>query len=140
MTPSMQSGDKSDHKTHDQEKEERSFDNENVDDADSAPEYPEGGYGWIVLIGAVMVSFWSPGLHFAWGIYQSHLVRDNIIPGANASSLSWIAGYIGASFATQYWHLYLTLGFLFGFGGCFAYFTALGVLNQYFNKRRGLAN
>ncbi|KAF9097653.1 hypothetical protein BGX27_000923 [Mortierella sp. AM989] len=176
MTPSMQSGNKSDHKTHDQEKEKCSFNNENVDEADSAPEYLEGGYGWIVLIGAVMVSFWSPGLHFAWGIYQSHLVRDNIIPGANASSLSWVgsiaawgllvvgpvivpitakigeratlsigtfllaAGYIGASFATQYWHLYLTLGFLFGFGGCFAYFTALGVLNQYFNKRRGLAN
>ncbi|KAG0005213.1 hypothetical protein BGZ65_011691 [Modicella reniformis] len=48
------------------------------------------------------------------------------------------AGYIIGSFANDYWHLYITTGFMFGFGGSLQYFTALNVLAGYFNKRRGL--
>ncbi|KAF9347207.1 hypothetical protein BGX34_003313 [Mortierella sp. NVP85] len=48
------------------------------------------------------------------------------------------AGYLLGSFATQHWHLYITNGFMFGFGGSLQYFTALNVLAGYFNKKRGL--
>ncbi|KAF9583926.1 hypothetical protein BGW38_008100, partial [Lunasporangiospora selenospora] len=49
-------------------------------------------------------------------------------------------GLIIASFATQLWHLYLTQGFLFGFGGGIVFFSSISVTAQYFEKRRGLAN
>ncbi|KAF9346907.1 hypothetical protein BGX26_001557 [Mortierella sp. AD094] len=137
LTPSTESGDKRDHKAHGQKPEERPFDNENVDETDSAPEYPEGGYGWIVLIGAVMVTFWSPGIQFAWGIYQTHLIRENSIPGADASQLSWV-GSIAA------WGFFVAgpviVPITAKIGERATLSIALGVLNQYFNKRRGLAN
>ncbi|KAK3837724.1 MAG: major facilitator superfamily domain-containing protein [Linnemannia elongata] len=47
-------------------------------------------------------------------------------------------GFVAASFATTYWHLYITVGFLYGFGGCLLYFTCINVLARYFNKRRGV--
>ncbi|KAK3846496.1 MAG: major facilitator superfamily domain-containing protein [Linnemannia gamsii] len=47
-------------------------------------------------------------------------------------------GFVAASFATTAWHLYLTVGFLYGFGGCLMYFTCISVLARYFNKRRGV--
>ncbi|KAF9584214.1 hypothetical protein BGW38_007207 [Lunasporangiospora selenospora] len=45
-------------------------------------------------------------------------------------------GFIGGSFALELWHLLLTIGFLYGFGGCVLYFTSLQVLSQYFVRRR----
>ncbi|KAK3823033.1 MAG: major facilitator superfamily domain-containing protein [Benniella sp.] len=53
-------------------------------------------------------------------------------------SLLMAAGYLLGSFANQHWHLYITNGFMFGFGGSLQYFTALNVLAGYFNKKRGL--
>ncbi|KAH7041746.1 major facilitator superfamily domain-containing protein [Linnemannia elongata] len=47
-------------------------------------------------------------------------------------------GFVAASFATTYWYLYITVGFLYGFGGCLIYFTCINVLARYFNKRRGV--
>ncbi|KAG0249103.1 hypothetical protein BG011_009577 [Mortierella polycephala] len=52
--------------------------------------------------------------------------------------LNVTAGFLSASFATQYWHLYLTIGLLYGCGGCLVYFTSTTVLAQYFNKRRAV--
>ncbi|KAF9284935.1 hypothetical protein BGZ68_004286 [Mortierella alpina] len=52
--------------------------------------------------------------------------------------ISATSGFIGASFATQFWHLYITVGLLFGSGGCLVYFTSITVLAQYFNRRRGV--
>ncbi|CAO3566632.1 unnamed protein product [Mortierella alpina] len=52
--------------------------------------------------------------------------------------ISATSGFIGASFASQFWHLYITIGLLFGSGGCFVYFTSITVLAQYFNRRRGV--
>ncbi|KAF9957294.1 hypothetical protein BGZ70_009550 [Mortierella alpina] len=52
--------------------------------------------------------------------------------------ISVTSGFIGASFATKFWHLYITIGLLFGSGGCFIYFTSITVLAQYFNRRRGV--
>ncbi|KAG9323427.1 hypothetical protein KVV02_008827 [Mortierella alpina] len=52
--------------------------------------------------------------------------------------ISATSGFIGASFATAFWHLYITIGLLFGSGGCLVYFTSITVLAQYFNRRRGV--
>ncbi|KAJ3257691.1 hypothetical protein HK103_004318 [Boothiomyces macroporosus] len=44
-----------------------------------------------------------------------------------------------ASFATQYWQLLLTQGFMLGMGICFSYFPAITILSQWFDKKKGIA-
>ena len=47
---------------------------------------------------------------------------------------------LGASWATQIWHLFLTQGILFGFGMGFLFVASVGIVPQWFEKRRSLAN
>lgn len=47
---------------------------------------------------------------------------------------------LGASFATEIWHLFLSQGVCFGFGLGFLYLTASTVLPQWFSTKRSLAN
>ncbi|GJJ75071.1 hypothetical protein EMPS_07429 [Entomortierella parvispora] len=51
---------------------------------------------------------------------------------------SVMLGFVAGSFATEYWHLYLTIGVLYGVGSGTLYFSAITVLAQYFHKRRGV--
>lgn len=46
---------------------------------------------------------------------------------------------LGASFATQIWHLFLSQGVCFGWGLGFLYITASPLLGQWFSKKRSLA-
>ncbi|THW66527.1 MFS general substrate transporter, partial [Aureobasidium pullulans] len=50
------------------------------------------------------------------------------------------AGFLGASFATRIWELYLTQGLLVGFGIGFLYIPSTAILSQWFKRRRSLAN
>lgn len=47
--------------------------------------------------------------------------------------------YITASFATQWWHLLLTQGFLYGLGAGCLYFSAVSLPGHWFFRLRGLA-
>ncbi|KAF3054772.1 putative transporter MCH2 [Trichoderma lentiforme] len=47
---------------------------------------------------------------------------------------------IGASFATQSWHLFLSQGLLFGWGCSFLYIGTIGIIPQWFHRRKGIAN
>ncbi|KAJ3185386.1 hypothetical protein HDU87_000003 [Geranomyces variabilis] len=49
------------------------------------------------------------------------------------------AGLIVGSFSTQVWHLILTQGLVTGIGGGFAYYSAMAVVTQYFDRKRGMA-
>ncbi|KAJ5812448.1 hypothetical protein N7474_008749 [Penicillium riverlandense] len=49
-------------------------------------------------------------------------------------------GLIAASFATKVWHLFLTQGLLFGWGSSFLYVGAVGIVPQWFEKRKSVAN
>ena len=50
------------------------------------------------------------------------------------------AGYVGASFASRVWELYLTQGLLVGLGIGFLYIPSTAILSQWFQSRRSLAN
>lgn len=50
------------------------------------------------------------------------------------------AGLLGASFAYEIWHLFLSQGVAFGFGMGFLFVGSVGVVPQWFSKRRSLAN
>ena len=61
--------------------------------------------------------------------------KMTMVIGACLVAVAWV----GASFATRIWHLFLTVGFCFGYGmGCL-YVTASGILPQWFSRRRSLA-
>lgn len=49
------------------------------------------------------------------------------------------AGFIGASFASRIWHLYLSQGVLLGVGLGFIFVPCSPILSQWFQKRRSLA-
>ena len=61
--------------------------------------------------------------------------RVTLLIGTCLVAVAWV----GASFATQIWHLFLTVGLCFGYGmGCL-FVTASGILPQWFLRRRSLA-
>jgi MFS family permease len=61
--------------------------------------------------------------------------RPCLFIGAILVACAWL----GASFATQIWHLFLSVGVCFGFGMGFLYIPATAVLPQWFLRRRSLA-
>ena len=61
--------------------------------------------------------------------------KPTLMIGACLISAAWL----GASFATQIWHLFLSIGCCFGYGMGFLYVTAAAVLPQWFLQRRSLA-
>jgi MFS family permease len=50
------------------------------------------------------------------------------------------ASFIGASFASQIWHLFLTQGLCFGWGMGFLFAGSVGIAAQWFTTKRSLAN
>jgi len=50
------------------------------------------------------------------------------------------AGLLGASFAKEIWQLFLSQGLAYGLGIGFQYITYVGILPQWFSKRRSFAN
>jgi MFS family permease len=50
------------------------------------------------------------------------------------------ASFIGASFATKIWHLFLTQGLCFGWGMGFLFVGSVGIAAQWFTTHRSLAN
>ncbi|KAK4242316.1 major facilitator superfamily domain-containing protein [Achaetomium macrosporum] len=50
------------------------------------------------------------------------------------------ASFIGASFSTHIWHLLLSQGVCFGLGLGFCFTSTVGVVAQWFTKRRSFAN
>ncbi|KAK3805783.1 MAG: major facilitator superfamily domain-containing protein [Benniella sp.] len=139
-------------------------------------DYPEGGFGWLVVLASFVVNFWAFGPNITYGVYQNYFRQADTFVGAAQTQLSWVGsigtaamfipgpfvapmtrilglrsvvaigiliasvGFILASFATELWQLYLTQGFMFGFGGGIVFFSSISVTAQYFEKRRGLAN
>ncbi|KAH8731222.1 major facilitator superfamily domain-containing protein [Phaeosphaeriaceae sp. PMI808] len=62
--------------------------------------------------------------------------RTTLLIGVALQTLS----FIGASFATEVWHLFLTQGLCFGWGLGFLFVGSVGIPAQWFNTRRSLAN
>lgn len=50
------------------------------------------------------------------------------------------AGLLGASWANKIWHLFLSQGLSFGFGMGFLFVASVGIVPQWFSKRRSFAN
>ncbi|KAF2099591.1 putative monocarboxylate transporter [Rhizodiscina lignyota] len=48
---------------------------------------PEGGYGWVVLFGCGVITFWFVGTTYCWGVIQGALVKEGL---ASPSTLAFV--------------------------------------------------
>lgn len=55
---------------------------------------PDGGYGWVCCICALVVLFSTWGNNSAFGVYLSYYIDNDVFPGATQQDFAWIAGLI----------------------------------------------
>ncbi|KAG1709160.1 Monocarboxylate transporter 9 [Nymphon striatum] len=111
-------------------------------------ESPDGGWGWVVLLGTFITLFISSGLNQAlWNLIDQHRPVARIICLYFSSRIVvLIAGVLGALgliltfFATSVKTLYFTIGILIGSSAGLTIIPCILVICEYFKKRRGLAS
>lgn len=54
-------------------------------------EAPDGGYGWAVIFGCAVLSFWNTGTIYSWGIIQAALFEQKL---SSPSTLSFIGSLL----------------------------------------------
>lgn len=59
-------------------------------------DYPEGGFGWLVVISAFVINFWAFGPSVSFGVYQAYFLDQQTFPGVMPTDISWV-GSIGAA-------------------------------------------
>ncbi|KAK3906835.1 major facilitator superfamily domain-containing protein [Staphylotrichum tortipilum] len=143
---------------------------------DAEPEFKEGGYGWVVVFGVLLVNAHTWGLNSSYAVFLAYYLRSGTIDGASALGFAFVGGlsisismlvspfatwcigrfgtaatlrigvvleavsFIGASFSTHIWHLLLSQGVCFGLGLGFCFTSTVGVVPQWFTKKRSFAN
>lgn len=76
-----------------------SEDAEKAEDARSTPDpiadllndkddFPEGGRGWFVVLGAFIYAALAMGWPLCWGVFQGFFTQNNTFPGASPTTLS----------------------------------------------------
>ncbi|GJJ78383.1 hypothetical protein EMPS_10742 [Entomortierella parvispora] len=58
--------------------------------------YPEGGFGWFVLGGTFVITYWMLGMNAVWGILQEYFLANQTFPDTDSQQLTWI-GSIGCA-------------------------------------------
>lgn len=63
---------------------------------DAALLVPDGGYGWAVVLGCAVLSWWFVGTSYSWGVIQAALVQSRL---SSASTLSFVGSLTVAAIA-----------------------------------------
>jgi hypothetical protein len=58
--------------------------------------YPEGGFGWLVVLASFVINFWAFAPNITFGVYQAYFLREQTFPGALPTDISWV-GSIGTA-------------------------------------------
>lgn len=48
---------------------------------------PDGGYGWVVIFGCSVITWWFVGTTYSWGLLQASLIKQNL---SSPSTLSFV--------------------------------------------------
>ncbi|KAJ7676739.1 major facilitator superfamily domain-containing protein [Mycena polygramma] len=59
----------------------------------SDSQIPDGGYGWVVLFGCAVLTWWFVGITYSWGIIQAALVKDGL---SSSSTLAFVGSSTAA--------------------------------------------
>jgi hypothetical protein len=54
---------------------------------------PEGGYGWVVVLGCAVLTWWFVGTSYSWGVLQAALVKSGF---SSPSTLSFVGSLTAA--------------------------------------------
>ena len=60
---------------------------------------PDGGYGWVVVAGSFVVSWWFVGTSYSWGVIQDALVADGVSSPAVLSFVGSLSAALISAFA-----------------------------------------
>ncbi|WVF69050.1 hypothetical protein IAT40_003824 [Kwoniella sp. CBS 6097] len=131
-------------------------------------EYPEGGYGWVVVGCCMTFAALTMGWGVSWGVFQAHYAEYSF-PG-QTTKLTIIGGLFGlvsatskwdrfgfkrilfasafvswsglflASWSTKLWQIILTQGVLTGIGMGIGQPVYFSLPSQWFHRKRGLAS
>ncbi|KAL1917461.1 uncharacterized protein VTP21DRAFT_3854 [Calcarisporiella thermophila] len=83
----------------------------------------------------------STTLLLAFGPFVNPIIRlcGSYRISIMAGCLICVVGLILSSFATELWQIFLTQGFLLGFGSSLAFYSSITLPAEWFEKRRGFA-
>lgn len=70
------------------------------DAAYSTTAIPDGGYGWTIVLGCSVITFWNSGIVSCWGVLQAALL-DSTLKTVPASTLSFV-GSLGMAGGAAY--------------------------------------
>ncbi|QSZ29068.1 hypothetical protein DSL72_003578 [Monilinia vaccinii-corymbosi] len=128
-------------------------DPERVEESKPLDTPPDGGYGWVCVGCVFLINAHTWGVNSSYGIFLAHYLSTNIFPGATPLEFAFVGGLsislglftapvatICASFANGICQLFLSQGVAFGFGMGFLFVGSVGVVPQWFSRRRSLAN
>ncbi|KAJ9377633.1 hypothetical protein DTO063F5_8162 [Paecilomyces variotii] len=122
---------------------------------------PDGGYGWVCVSYGIFLAHYLttntyPGatdLDFAFVGGLSLSMAQFIAPAATIITREWgtrttlgigillqSGALFGASWSTQVWQLFLSQALCFGFGMGMQFSATVGIIPQWFGRRRSLAN
>lgn len=151
---------------------------ETVIDRKATDEFPEGGYGWVVVAAQTTICAMTWGVNASFAVYLSHYTApgSTYFPGTTTTQYTFVggisvcialvvspvasllshlyghrvpmylgcivegAGFIGASFSTKFYQLFITQGLLFGIGLGLLFAPSVQIPAFWFSKRRALAN
>ncbi|WVQ83075.1 hypothetical protein IAT38_005213 [Cryptococcus sp. DSM 104549] len=139
-----------------------------VDEEEEEFEYPDGGYGWVVLACCMTLAALTMGWGVSWGVFQDYYkqyvytqstTKLSLVGGMFGlcmNTVSFVSGRIGdklgfkavvtwlglflAAWSTKLWQVMLTQGVLCGTGMGMGLPVFFSLPSQWFYKKRGLAS
>ncbi|KAI9790254.1 MAG: hypothetical protein M1816_005279 [Peltula sp. TS41687] len=98
--------------------------------------FPKATYLEYAAVGGLSIGVALGLSPIATSVTRVYGIRVTLLTGVFGTT----ASLIGASFATEIWHLFLTQGVFFGVGMGFLFVGCAGIIPQWFLKRRGVAS
>ncbi|PNS17844.1 Riboflavin transporter MCH5 [Sphaceloma murrayae] len=71
---------------------------------------PDGGYGWVVIGGCTILTWWFVGTSYCWGVFQDALVKDGLGTASTLAFVGSLAAALMASLATVSGRVTMLLG------------------------------
>ncbi|KAI0772349.1 major facilitator superfamily domain-containing protein [Trametes elegans] len=124
--------------------------------------FPEGGRGWIVVLGCSIFSAATVGWGYValhnfrvWGVTEEYF-RAHMFPNTSAAvlttlgsiaslpflaagSLIWTASMIAAAFCTEVWQFFITMGIMQGIADALVLPIIVALPSQWFKRHRAFA-